>query len=190
MEENEKEKKRLLEELEKTQKKSDENEDQLGGYLKKLEKDIENFAKENDRLSKEIVDYTPEYTQLCQTYADTVKDYEKHKNELAAAKIQKHELETAINTLNRQLGEQDNFKVIQLTHAFLLLFFDSLLFHIFKNKLATSLIEKREESLKKMNNQNEEMKLLETNILNTGLQTYTLKKENDKFLKVSRVFLL
>jgi len=39
-----------------------------------------------------------------------------------------------------------------------------------------------------MNNQNEEMKLLETKILNTGLQTYTLKKENDKFLKVSRAF--
>jgi DNA repair exonuclease SbcCD ATPase subunit len=80
--------------------------------LNKLEKDIENFTKENDRLSKEIVDYTPEYTQLCQTYADTVKYYEKHKNELAAAKIQKHELETAINALNRQLGEQDHLKVI------------------------------------------------------------------------------
>jgi len=113
LEENEKEKKRLLEELEKMQKRSDQNEEQLGGYLNKLEKDIENFTKENGRLSKEIADYTPEYTKLCQAYADAVKDYEKHKNELAAAKIQKHDLETAINTLNKQLGEQDRLKVIK-----------------------------------------------------------------------------
>jgi chromosome segregation ATPase len=115
LEENEIEKKRLLEELEKVEKKNDENETKLGGYLNKLEKDIENFKKENERLNNEIDSYLPEYKQLCQTYDDTVKDYEQHKNELAAVKNRKHDLETTIVSLTRQLEDQDNLKVTKMT---------------------------------------------------------------------------
>jgi len=124
-----------------------------------LESEINSLTKEHDAYSAETNEISPSYEETMLIHAKTIQEFEEMKRNVILTKSRKMHIEDEIKKSNKMIREHKKSR------------------DIFDKKL----VEERQLYLNNMKRRNEETKLMEQTILNSGVRFDTLKAENERF---------